>query len=286
MIIQQTGSRGTILTFDDGISVFLIHGSRFHLLCDTHLGPQSMEKVISFLADKIRPDPVIVFNSHSDWDHIWGNCSFPDSLIIGHEFCRNRIIERGSFDLQQNFSLCRGDVVLTPPLLTFSDRLVFENEDIEFSYAPGHTIDSAICYDKRDQVLYLGDLVEDPIPYLDAEDLDTYIKTLQTIFSHPARVLISAHSGIVTRDLVNQNISYIAKVKEGIQINPEEFGSYQSVHRWNMIMRIIWEYESVMKERMGEDISHMRILEQIGDLHDISPEKLNHVLDRHNYDQD
>lgn len=280
MNVQQIGSRGSMLTFDDGISLYLIHCSRFNLLCDTHLGPFSMNEVSSFLSDKSGSDRTIVFNSHSDWDHIWGNCSFPDSFIIGHELCRERMLERGEYDLSQNASLRRGSVILKPPNLTFSNRLCFEEEDLEFIYAPGHTIDSAVCYDRQDMVLYLGDLVEDPIPYLDARDLDTYLMTLRSLLIHPAQVLVSAHSGIVTKDLIEHNIKYITGVRDEVPMDPEEFGEYRDVHHWNLNMRIIFKNDTKIRDFMGDDYSYVALLEQLGDLHSLNNEDLMAVLNR------
>ena len=107
MAIRQMGERGFLYTFDDDISVYLIAGSKGTIICDTHLGPASMEEVRDFLVSRNEPDPVMVFNSHSDWDHIWGNCAFPGSCIIAHETCRQRMLERGAFDLTANHGKIR-----------------------------------------------------------------------------------------------------------------------------------------------------------------------------------
>jgi glyoxylase-like metal-dependent hydrolase (beta-lactamase superfamily II) len=279
MIVQQIGKRGFILTFEDDISLYLVRCSRFYLLCDTHLGPKSMEEIFAFIQGDPSSDRVIIFNSHSDWDHIWGNCAFPDSFIIGHELCRKRMQERGLFDIRQNYSLQRGDIVITLPNLTFSDRLAFGDENILFSYAPGHTIDSSVCYDQRDQVLYLGDLVENPVPYLDAADLESYLVTLRSFLTHPAHILVSAHSGIVNRELILDNIAYINKVKEGIPVNPEESGGCGEVHQWNLNMRIIYELEPRIRENQENGYSLTSILEIAGDLHTTSPEEIRHLLE-------
>ena len=274
MIVQRMGTRGRCFTFDDGISLYLISGTRLHLLCDTHLGPESMTRIQEFLGDYPRPDRMVIFNSHSDWDHIWGNCAFPDSFIIGHETCRARMSERGEYDLMENSSQKRGNVRITLPNLTFSTRLVFEDEEIEIAYAPGHTIDSAVCYDRRDRILYLGDLAEDPIPYLDFHDLDRYLDTLRSILEHPADILVSAHSGVVTRDLIRKNMAYIADIRDGVREEPSRFGEYEQVHRWNLNQRIFLQYEPLVARKMGAGYSPVLLLRQAGDLHGISPEEL------------
>jgi glyoxylase-like metal-dependent hydrolase (beta-lactamase superfamily II) len=281
MIIRQIGKRGTLFTFDDKISVFLITGTRFHLLCDTHLGPDSMAEIRKFLQDHSLHDRVVIFNSHSDWDHIWGNCAFPGSCIIGQERCRERMEERGEYDLVENNSLKRGDVRITPPNLLFSTRLFLEDEEIEFSYAPGHTADSAICYDRTDSVLYLGDLVEDPIPYLDAGDLDQYLVTLRSLITHPAQILVSGHSGIVTRDLIVKNMKYISDIRDGIRVDSRIFTGYEQVHQWNLNQRIFLQYQGMISQMTGDRYDPVCLLKKTGDLHNISSDTLIQTLDEY-----
>ncbi|MDD1728455.1 MAG: MBL fold metallo-hydrolase [Methanospirillum sp.] len=281
MRVEQIAGRGRLLTFDDDISLYLISGSRFHLLCDTHLGSASMDQVMQLLVADPGFRQLVLFNSHADWDHIWGNGAFDNPVIIGHEQCRVRMQERGIFDLNLNAHLQRGKVVLTPPNLTFSERLTFDDEAIAIRHAPGHTEDSSVCYDLQDQVLYLGDLVEDPIPYLDAADLDQYITTLTSLLDHPARILVSAHSGLVNRDLIRQNITYIKGMMSGTPFIPADFGSYEPVHRWNQNMQIVHQYSRIARERFGDMFSYVDLLMQAGDLHEQDPEHLISVLTRY-----
>jgi len=278
MKVEQIAQRGRLLTFDDGISLYLITSNSVHLLCDTHLGPISMDEVSKILSESQENHRLLIFNSHSDWDHIWGNSLFKNHLIIGHESCRQRMLERGIFDLEQNAAQKRGDVLLTPPNLTYSDRLTLEDEGIMFSHAPGHTEDSSVCYDIIDKVLYLGDLVEDPIPYLDASDLDQYINTLTSLLDHQARILVSAHSGLVSRDLIRENIAYIRAVRDEVFVDSDRLGSYGPVHRWNLNMRIVHQIARQRSYDSGEHCQIIDLLVQAGDLHEQDPESLRSLL--------
>lgn len=220
MVIEKIGKRGVLFTFQEGDSafsqdtcVYLIDSGDKLFLCDTHVGPKSMETVKAYINEQgLGSKEIIVFNSHGDWDHIWGNCAFPNSIIIAHESCRKRLMESGEKDLEKfKDKFHDGSFGLKLPNLTFDSRLSFEDYGIEFIYAPGHTVDSAICYDKKDSVLFVGDLVEYPEPYLQYEDLETYIKSLEYIKSIKAETFISGHSGVVYEDLINENISFILR---------------------------------------------------------------------------
>ncbi|HWQ65547.1 MAG TPA: MBL fold metallo-hydrolase [Methanospirillum sp.] len=255
MQILPLSARTRILTFDDGISVLLILGTRNNILCDTHLGPDSMDKVRTYLTSSQSDPELVIFNSHSDWDHIWGNCAFPDAWIIAHTRCRERMIERGRFDLNRLASHCRGQVTLKLPNLTFEDRLCLDDEGVEFIAAPGHTIDSALCFDGQDMVLYVGDLVEDPIPYLDYDNLDEYISTLRTLAAFPATIMVSAHSGVVSRDLIQSNIRYIQAVQRGASIDTETLGAYRAVHQCNLNTLLMFSYEKKVRTLMGNQFN-------------------------------
>ncbi|MCA1917262.1 MBL fold metallo-hydrolase [Methanospirillum hungatei] len=244
----RVSERTWMLTFDDAISVMIIIGTRYTVLCDTHLGPDSIQEIYGFLASIDHPDNLFIFNSHSDWDHIWGNCACPDSIIAAHISCLERMKERSALDLVRNGEKTRGPVQIILPNLTFDSRLCLEDDDIEFIHAPGHTIDSSVCLDRKGEILYVGDLVEDPIPYIDYDRIDVYMKTLESLVSSSVQVFISAHSGIITRDLIRSNISYLNAVLTGKEIDTSLFGDYITVHQANINTRTIFRYEALARE--------------------------------------
>lgn len=221
-----------MITFDDDISLLLITGKNIQVLCDTHLGSLSIEAIRPLFN---REYELIVFNSHSDWDHIWGNGEF-NCHIIAHDLCPAMISERWEKDLLENSDKIRGNVRQKLPDMAFKSSFSLVDERIVFRYAPGHTIDSAVCYDIIDKVLYMGDLVEDPIPFLD-KDLPGYITTLKAILDSNAEILVSAHSGIVDRGLVLSNIDYIARIMQGLPIDDSDFLEYKEVHRQNCLIK-------------------------------------------------
>ncbi|GBG58474.1 MBL fold metallo-hydrolase [Sporomusaceae bacterium FL31] len=249
--VRPVGSRGKLITFEDHISVYLIQTEREWFLCDTHLGPLSMEAVKAYMSQhSTTQQPMILFNSHSDWDHIWGNCAFENAWIIGHELCRKRMQQIGAFELAKLTEYHQGTIDLVLPNLTFSERLSFEEAELEFIYTPGHTVDSAVCFDKKDQVLFVGDLVEEPIPYLDFSDLEMYIKTLEFIKSFPAKVKISAHSGIVDHALIQRNIDYIKAILQGSPVAPSSYQATPEVHRFNVNNRLFLKYEHWFRQSL------------------------------------
>lgn len=254
--ISKVGNRGTLFTFEDDTAVYLIHSDKKWFLCDTHLGPQSMEYINNYISMQSNEKEVIVFNTHSDWDHIWGNCVFQGGIIIGHEMCRKRMREIGQFDLERLTEYHCGSIELVLPNVTFNDKLTFAEDDVEFIYAPGHTVDSSICFDRKDSVLFVGDLTEYPIPYLAFDDLETYIKTLEFIKNFPAKVKVSAHSGIVDNGLINSNIAYIKNILNADPIESSVYEESVNVHNFNINNRLFLKYESMVREKLGDDFDY------------------------------
>ncbi|MCO5387088.1 MAG: hypothetical protein NHB14_16405 [Desulfosporosinus sp.] len=52
-----------------------------------------MNTIKEYLLNQIVSKELLVFNSHSDWDHIWGNCVFESAEVIGHEKAKKNFLD-------------------------------------------------------------------------------------------------------------------------------------------------------------------------------------------------
>ncbi|MDD4657856.1 MAG: MBL fold metallo-hydrolase [Eubacteriales bacterium] len=266
MKIEKIGSRGTAFTFEEQESalgeytVYLINSDNRVYLCDTHLGPKSMEPIKEYLQAQGLNKPLVIFLSHSDWDHVWGVCAFANPLVAAHELCAQKIIQRGPLELQRYASYQNGDIRLVTPNLTFDSRLLFADDGVEFIYAPGHTVDSAICFDHRDLVLYAGDLVEKPQPSIGWHDLENYIDTLEYLGELPAQVIITSHSGIVTREDIDDNLDYIRECQEIVEKGPDEDDDDADYIRKLYTLLL---YEDAIAQTIGGDFDYAAFQRQL-----------------------
>lgn len=263
---KTIGERGMMITFDDRVAVYAIRGENRIFLCDTHLGPDSMKSVKLRIAAEWGDKEIVVFNTHSDWDHIWGNCVFEKGLIIAHATCRSRMAERGEWELAQMAGYRRGVVRIILPNLTFDRQLTFAAEGVSFIHAPGHTPDSAVCFDHRDSVLFVGDVVEDPIPYLDDYDLAKYLGTLDFVKNFSARVKIAAHSGIIDNSLIDRNMAYVRDILAGHPVAACRYQGAREVHQFNLKNRILLKYEQILREKTGLEFNYSRWMEWVAGL--------------------
>ncbi len=252
MDIKHIGSRGIVFQFKDGDCIYMISSKNTLFLCDTHLGPKSMKHVKEYIiTNKLNNKKIIIFNSHSHYDHIWSNCTFENEMIISHESCRKRMQEIGEYDIERYRNrFHNGEIELKLPNLTFENRLIFEDDEVEFIYAPGHTLDSAICIDRKDSIVYAGDLVEH-YTHTNYYDLVAYLKTLNFIKELNTKTIISSHSGIVADKLIADNIYYINKLLLNIPIETKD-DTFLKTHDCNIKKLLISKYENIAKEKLGK----------------------------------
>ncbi len=214
------GTRCHVFSFDGlaGFSpsnVTVILGETRVFFVDTYLGPRFMASIHQHLADKIGNKQVVVFNTHSDWDHVWGNSFFTNATICSHDLTRELLAKNGPRELHENEQYHDGTIELVYPTRTFPDRLRFEPEDIELFHSPGHTADSSSLVDLKNRVLCTGDNVEYPVPWLSNADVDSYLDTLQRYLDLDVLFVVPGHGlNVAGLELVLDNMHYIEALRD------------------------------------------------------------------------
>jgi glyoxylase-like metal-dependent hydrolase (beta-lactamase superfamily II) len=211
MNATPVGSRGTLFTFEDlgGTNVYIIEGARYRFICDTFLGPDPMEEIKQYTEDRSGPKPYIVFNSHADWDHIWGNCAFRHEMILAHRTVIARMGEEAARDLARFGVHKKGPVELVPPTVLFDSEVLFLEEGVRFFHTPGHTEDSSSCLDLVDGVLFVGDNLEEPVPYVSFGDVQRYIETLRSYAALAPVTFVPGHGSPAGDGLLQRNLDYL-----------------------------------------------------------------------------
>ena len=241
MEMKKVGSRGTLFTFYDlGIptNIYVINANRFIYIIDTYLGPDIMKLIDQYIKSQFGNKRIIVVNSHSHWDHVWGNSFYSSSIIISHELCKKYMEQDGVEKLEKYKDYKKGRIILTYPNLTFTDKICFEEDNILIYHTPGHTDDEISIIDLDDKVLFAGDNLERPIPYLMSKNLDKYIKTLEDYIKLDVQVVIGGHTACEDKGLIYDNLDYVKKV---LMKSTAEFekGKFAQYHKTNMQWLII-----------------------------------------------
>jgi len=233
---EKIGSRGLLITcttemFSFPTAVYAIGCADYILLCDTYLGAAAMQVVVSLLKDTFGDKPITVFNTHADYDHVWGNTFFKDSKICAHERTHTLMAEKNEAFRMALKDLACGENETYLPNEIFFDSFIFHNEEITLFHAPGHTADSSLLYDARDGVIFAGDMWEAPLPCVAWHHFDVYLRSLHSMIEMKPHIMLSAHSGRVTDEIVTHTLRYIEALASGRE--PELNGIERAVHMTN-----------------------------------------------------
>lgn len=235
MKTEKISKTTTVYTYDNiesyDTNVILIEKKSKYYLIDTYCGSESMLPILNVTnhSDK----EVIVINTHFHWDHVWGNCCFKNNTIISHSKCRHLLDKNWERQLNENSNYLSGMVEKQLPNTTFQEKLFFHEDGLELFYTPGHTVDSISIFDQQEQILYVGDNLEQPIIYVESNDIQTYLKTLQNYLHYRPQNIIAGHTlNLSEQDIIN-TINYLTGLLKNEKI---EFESpyAQKVHELNL----------------------------------------------------
>lgn len=264
MKLEKIGSRGLLFSFEDPYytNVHVILGTKHVFVLDTFLGNDSMKLIQNKIAEEgYAGRPIVVFNSHADYDHYWGNGVFKDATIIGHEKCKARVLAEGEASLVKYVDHQRGKIELVPPNRTFQESLTFEEEGVRFFHTPGHSLDSSSCFDEKDGVLFVGDNVENPVPYLNHPNFDQYIQTLEYFLELDWKLIIAGHDKpLKNSDLVKKNIDYLRNFRDwSLDLDAM---STQELHRHVDHNLSAIKDELMMSDQKQQVLKHLEDLER------------------------
>lgn len=214
MNIKRIKERGVLFTYCSptacDLNIYLIKGEKYNYIIDTGLGNLSVEPVKEYIRNDTKP--IIVINTHYHFDHIWGNGSFEDCMIISHKLCLEKIkLEWGDM-INKYKHRCCGEVKMKMPNIVFENELYFLEDNIRLFHSPGHTIDSISVLDEKEKILIvadnIGENMEDIIPTLYCNK-DIYAKTLKKYEKIDFDLCISGHNKVLKKDVINQILNML-----------------------------------------------------------------------------
>ncbi|GAB4192496.1 MAG: hypothetical protein OHK0022_06740 [Roseiflexaceae bacterium] len=204
------------------VDAFVVITDRYVVLVDTLVNGKTAGGMLEIARPHLGGRQLLVVCTHAHWDHAWGNHLFagPQAAypapILGHqrsvELMRSaeysqvleemRVREPGRFD----------DVVVTPPTITFEERLRIDGGDLtlELLHTPGHISDHVAVFIPEIRMLLAGDAVELPFPFPEkAETLPQLRATLAALAALAPRQALYCHAPETTGpELIGRNIAY------------------------------------------------------------------------------
>lgn len=208
--------RRSVLGFD--VTAVLLLSERFNVVVDTLCSPADMLPVHMVAVQQGRSRPILVVNTHADWDHVWGNSTFVGQPILAHRLCLSRLRrdgEREIAQMQARYPDCPA-IPLHLPDIAFDGTLTIAGGDLSFRLlsTPGHTDDSITVHVPELDLLVAGDTVEYPLPRLSQPGLtQAFIRELYRLIALKPKLVIPSHGEVSHgSELVQANITYLRKL--------------------------------------------------------------------------
>ncbi|MFX1391404.1 MAG: MBL fold metallo-hydrolase [Promethearchaeota archaeon] len=245
MKVEKIGTRGILFTFPGfmpypqvpmPIQIYVIIGTKYLYICDTGIDTEKMVKLREYLqSENLLSKPIIIFNSHFHLDHVGGNGAFESALIISHKFCQEKMVKTIEKIKAQNIKRLEGKSIAYPSLI-FEKKIVFMDDDVEFFYSPGHSEDSSSCYDHVDRILYVGDNLVDPIPFLTWYGFNSYLDTLQNYCNLELNTIILGHKSVFKeKSFIKKTLSYIENFRK-FNVDISDFTpQHVAWYRWSFL---------------------------------------------------
>jgi glyoxylase-like metal-dependent hydrolase (beta-lactamase superfamily II) len=226
VLLDNQGWDERILVCGNGrlVQTFIIVTQRYLVLLDTLINAATARAMLAYARPHLAGRQLLVVNSHADYDHCWGNQLFAGpqaeygAPIIATRACGRRF-DRSDY-LQQMQAAepdIFGEVVLTPPTLTFDGRFTIEGGDLTLQLlpTPGHTPDHLAVYLPEINALLAMDGAELPYPMArTAEALPQMRASLQQMADLQAQTVLYCHAPVTTGpQLLHDNIAYFDHIE-------------------------------------------------------------------------
>ena len=158
-------------------------------------------------------------NTHHHGDHTHGNYLVPGASIIGHELCRQTVIDTGLHTLHPLFpGVNWGNLELAPPFITFQDRLDLFVDDLklELHYmGPAHTTNDVVVWLPGRRLLFTGDLVfNGGTPFVAMGSIAGSLVALERLREFGAETIVPGHGPVCGADVIGNMEDYIRFVQD------------------------------------------------------------------------
>ncbi|MBY5403037.1 MBL fold metallo-hydrolase [Rhizobium leguminosarum] len=221
----ELDDRIVIVRAGDEVDGVFIRTERFNVLIDTLGTPELCLTALGMLGEQINARPLIVINSHMDWDHFWGNAAIARRApIIAHAAALDRLRDPSAREVLRDKASQESrfrDVDLIGPDITFSGSMTVNGGDLtlELIHTPGHMPDHVAVWIPELRICLAVDAVEYPIPEVwskNAGDLRLIRSSLERIRDLNARLVIPAHGRTHSPSAVHDNLAYFQALADRV----------------------------------------------------------------------
>jgi cyclase len=158
--------------------------------------------------------PNFVVNTHHHGDHTAGNFVFtPAATVIGHDLARAQVIEKGLGLTRVWPDTDWGELVVSPPTLTFADRLTLHVGEtvVELQHlGPAHTTNDIVAWLPEQKVLFAGDIaLSGCTPFFFMGSLLGSLRAIRKLRRLDAKTVVCGHGAVCGPEVFDVNEAYV-----------------------------------------------------------------------------
>ena len=161
-------------------------------------------------------------NTHHHGDHTHGNYLVPSAAIVGHELCRQTVIDTGLQALHPLFpGVDWGDLELAPPTITFTDRLELysgESGDLKIELifmGPAHTTNDIVAWLPERKLLFSGDLIfNGGTPFVAMGSVSGSLQAVRRLRELGAETIVPGHGPVCGPAVMDDMETYLTFIQD------------------------------------------------------------------------
>ncbi|MFJ8546474.1 MBL fold metallo-hydrolase [Streptomyces sp. NPDC093586] len=227
----SAGAPGRLTEIADGVRVFvqpdggwclnnagLVGDGDDALLIDTAATRARAERLREEALRVVPRPPRLLVSTHFHGDHTFGNCVFPEAVVVAHERAREDVTAAGLHLTGLWPDVCWGDLDVVAPQLTYRDRLTVHAGAVRAELlhpGPAHTTGDTVVWLPEQRVLFAGDLVMSGVtPFCPMGSLAGSVEALRMLRELRPRTVVPGHGPVGGPGLLDENEGYLLRLQQ------------------------------------------------------------------------
>jgi glyoxylase-like metal-dependent hydrolase (beta-lactamase superfamily II) len=209
------------------VDVFAVVTERYVVLIDTLINVETGLALLEIVRPYLGTRQLLVVNTHSHWDHTWGNQVFagPEAIypapILATRACAElfnapRAAQKLA-EMQRHQPERFQEVQLTRPTVLFEERLRIDGGDLalDLLLVPGHAHDQVAVFIPEISTLLAADAAEAPFPFAQSPETLPQLRAslAQMVSLNPQTVLYCHAPETAGPGLLRANIAYFDELE-------------------------------------------------------------------------
>jgi len=222
-------------------------GSKHATVIDS-TGTEARARAFHAAVRRVTEKPIAALvNTHSHGDHTHGNFMFaPETAIIASERCRREIIAAGHGSYALFPMIDFGDCPLTPPFVTFDERLNVYVDDLKIELifvGPAHTTNDVVAWIPERKLLFSGDVIfNGGTPFALGGSVGGWLEALERIEALGAETIVPGHGEVCGPAVIGEVREYLHFIQDSAKRGMEagvqplelardlDLGRFQALH--------------------------------------------------------